>query len=230
MSSPFGLALERPGATLPIPGFESVPEPVSAPVTGADLSIFSGLKLPQTSPYGLQTPWIGNSSYTYPAFQPNYSSNIGGISSTSPSTNLLGIGSPMGDSFGLKLNPTSDYKLGTSSIPTGFWDKDTKDAWIKNMGDQTMWQGIGTLGGLALNTLGAFNALQGLKLSKKAFNFNKGLVLNNMENNVRSFNGNLYNYYQAKATAETGDRNAYADRARAGYLRHVDGTTPGVPA
>lgn len=230
MSSPFGLAYERPEATLPIPGFENIPEPVSTPVTGANLSLFSGLALPRNSSYGLQTPWIGNSSYPYPAFQPNYSSNIGGISSTVPGANLLGIGSPMGDSFGLRLNPTSNYRLGGSNIPESFWDQKTRDAWINNMGKQTMWQGIGTLGGLALNTLGAFNALQGLKLSKKAFNFNKGLVLNNMENNVRSFNNNLYNYYQAKATAETGNRNAYADRARAGYLQHIDGNTPGVPA
>jgi len=93
---------------------------------------------------------------------------------------------------------------------------------------ENLWRGVGTIGGLALSGLSAFNALAGLNQAKKAFNFNRGVIQNNMTNNVRNTNSQLQNYWLAKAKAETGNQDAYANRANASYVKDLDGSTPGV--
>ena len=103
-----------------------------------------------------------------------------------------------------------------------------ENALINNLSNRNLWQGIGTMGGLLLNGFGMMNALQNAKFQKNAFNKNYGIIRNNMTNNLISYNTQLRDRMAARAMAQTGNPDAYNDRARSMYLRDIDGTTPGV--
>lgn len=170
----------------------------------------------------------------------NYFSNkFLGYSSTpaptlsNPTTTRV-VGSLTGN--GSALSAANNFTDTPMDQNTGMWDS----LWAKlnnfgsglgaTLANENLMKGIGTVGGLGLGMFSAYNALQGMKSARDAFNFNKNVIMNNMTNNVRTTNTQLSNWWQNKAMQETGDRNAYAAKAANSYVRDLDGSTPGVVA
>jgi len=166
-----------------------------------------------------------------------FSNNFLGYSST-PAPKLSAEAAPVTantsfDPVEWYIHGASDYAgPQTSSMWDSLWSK------LNNFGsglgatlaNENLMKGIGTVGGLGLGMFSAYNALQGMKSARDAFNFNKNVIMNNMTNNVRTTNTQLSNWWQNKAMQETGDRNAYAAKAANSYVRDLDGSTPGVVA
>lgn len=144
----------------------------------------------------------------------------GGLSDNSAALNLMRLNTlALGNPEGI------NYSFGSNNMPPQL-----QRALITNLGNQNLWQGIGTMGNLLLNGFGMANAWQNAKFQKNVFNKNYDIIRNNMTNNLISYNTQLRDRMAARAMAQTGNPDAYNDRVKSMYLRDINGSTPGVDA